>query len=76
MKTLKRLLLTAAVATAPLCARAYDSAQADSNGNVTFTPQGLLTPIITGAIAAVAAGAAMVVLGVGVRWIYRAIKAR
>jgi hypothetical protein len=52
----------------------YAIMSSDGSGNISFTPGGLVTPIITGVVAAVTAGAALVLIGVGVRWVYRAIK--
>lgn len=49
---------------------AYDS----GTGDVTFTPGGLVTPIIAGVIAAIGAGAALMIVTVGIRWVYRTIK--
>ena len=62
---------------AALPARAdYSIVSTDGSGNVTFTPGSLVTPILTGVVAAVASAAALIVLAVGVRWIYRMVKAR
>ena len=47
-----------------------------SNGDVTFVPSALVSPVVTGVIAAVSAGAVLVVISVGVRWIYRQVKTR
>jgi len=47
-----------------------------TSGEVTFTPSEIITPIITGVIAAVGAAASLVVISVGVRWLYRAVKAK
>ena len=54
----------------------YAIVSTDGSGNVTFTPGSLVTPILTGVVAAVASAAALIVLAVGVRWIYRMVKAR
>lgn len=75
-KFLRYTLALALLAMSSIPAMAYTFVSSDSNGEITFTPTGLVTPILTGAIAAVGAGAALVVLGIGVRWIYRAFKAR
>ena len=47
-----------------------------SNGEVGFTPENLVGPVVTGVVAAVGAGAVLVVISVGVRWIYRMVKVR
>ena len=47
-----------------------------SNGSVGFTPENLVGPVVTGVVAAVGAGAVLVVISVGVRWIYRMVKVR
>ena len=47
-----------------------------SNGEVAFTPENLVGPVVTGVVAAVGAGAVLVVISVGVRWIYRMVKVR
>lgn len=46
----------------------------ESSGTLTFAPSELVTPVITGAVAAVVSAAALVLLSVGVRWIYRLVK--
>lgn len=68
-------LVTLFALTAPAWA-AYDIVSTDGSGNVTFTPGSLVTPILTGVVAAVGSAAALVVLAVGVRWIYRMVKSR
>jgi len=66
-----------ALANAVPAARAdYSIVSADGSGNVTFTPGSLVAPILTGVVSAVASAAALIVLAVGVRWIYRMVKAR
>lgn len=45
-----------------------------ADGEVTFSPGGLVTPIISGVVAAVGAAIALVLIAVGVRWIYKMIK--
>lgn len=47
-----------------------------SNGDVSFVPSALVGPVVTGVVAAVSAGAVLVVISVGVRWIYRQVKTR
>lgn len=73
-KFLRYLMALALLAVSSVPAMAYTFVSSDSNGEVTFAPTGLVTPILTGAIAAVGAGAALVVLSIGVRWVYRAFK--
>lgn len=46
----------------------------EGTGAVTFTPGFIMTPIIGGVIAAVGAGVALVIIAVGVRWVYRIVK--
>jgi len=57
-------------------AAGYTILSADTDGVITFTPTGLVTPIITGVVACVCAAASLVVLWVGVRWLFRVIKAK
>lgn len=45
-----------------------------SSGAVTFAPENAATPIITGIIAAIGVSAAIYVIWVGLRWVYRLIK--
>lgn len=45
-----------------------------TDGTITFTPGTLTVAIIAGAILAVASSAALFVLALGVRWLYRVIK--
>lgn len=52
----------------------YSIVTADSNGNVTFDPSGIVAPIITAVVAAVGSAAALFLIAVGVRWLYRMIK--
>jgi hypothetical protein len=44
-----------------------------TNG-VTFHPGTVVTPVITGVIAAVGAAAALFVIAVGIRWLYGMVK--
>ncbi len=60
----------------PMARASYDIVSTDGSGNVTFTPGSLVTPILTGVVAAVGSAAALIVLAVGVRWIYRMVKSR
>lgn len=55
---------------------AYNIVAADSNGDVTFTPSVLGVPILTAVVAAVGSGAALVVIAIGVAWVYRMFKKR
>lgn len=52
---------------------AYDIVT-ESSGTISFAPGVLVTAIITGVIAAVAASAALVVISLGVRWLFRMLK--
>ncbi|HEX2980572.1 MAG TPA: hypothetical protein VHO48_09955 [Anaerolineaceae bacterium] len=53
---------------------AYTVVTEDGSGNITFAPSGMVTPIITGVVAAICAATALVVLWIGARWLYRALK--
>lgn len=68
------LLALAFLSLAPMVARADYAIVSESSGTVTFTPGVLCTPIITGVVAGVGSAAALVVLWVGVRWLYRVFK--
>lgn len=57
-------------------ATGYDIVSVASDGTISFSPGSLVVAIITGAIAAVASAAALVVLSIGVRWMYRLVKAK
>lgn len=46
----------------------------DGTGEVTFSPGDVVTPVITGVIAAVGAAAALFVIAIGIRWLYRMVK--
>jgi hypothetical protein len=70
------LALLALLNAVPAARAGYDIVTTDGSGNVTFTPGSLVTPILTGVVAAVGSAAALIVLAVGVRWIYRMVKAR
>lgn len=52
---------------------AYDIVT-ESSGTISFAPGVLVTAIITGVIAAVASAAALVVISLGVRWLFRMLK--
>lgn len=52
----------------------YAIVSSDASGNITFTPSGLVTPVITGVIACVTASAALVLIWIGVKWLYRVLK--
>jgi hypothetical protein len=43
-------------------------------GAVTFAPGGVVTPVITGVIAAVTAAAALFVISLGIRWLYKLVR--
>lgn len=51
----------------------YAIVSADSSGNITFSPSALVTPVITGVIACVISAAALVLLWIGVRWLYKVL---
>lgn len=53
---------------------AYDIVTSDSNGNVSFVPSALSGPIITAVIAAVGSAAALFVIALGVRWLYKMMR--
>jgi len=67
------VLLGLAGATQPASA-ALDDVVSYATGVVTFTPSEVVTPVITGLIAAIGAAAAVFVIVVGIRWIYRMAK--
>jgi len=50
---------------------ALDIAAVGSDGDVTFTPSAITTPLTQCIVAAVAASASIFLLVVGVRWIYK-----
>jgi hypothetical protein len=70
------LAVIALLQTVPSARAGYDIVSTDGSGNVTFTPGSLVSPILTGVVAAVGSAAALIVLAVGVRWIYRMVKSR
>jgi hypothetical protein len=70
------LAVIALLQTVPSARAGYDIVSTDGSGNVTFTPGSRVSPILTGVVAAVGSAAALIVLAVGVRWIYRMVKSR
>ena len=57
-------------------AQAQSSIVTESGGTVTFTPSAVVGPVITATVAAIAAAATLVILFMGIRWVYRAIKVK
>ena len=69
------LVVLLATVVLPLAARAdYAIVSTDGSGNVSFTPGGMVTPIIVGVVAAICAVTALVVLWVGARWLWKCTK--
>lgn len=46
----------------------------DETTGVTFSPAGLVTPVITGVVAAIIACVSLVILWNGAKWMYRVFK--
>jgi len=68
-------LVLAAVAVGAMQANAaLSDVVSYASGEVTFAPSNVVTPVITGIIAAIGAAAAIFVIVVGIRWIYRTAK--
>ena len=80
MKTMKRgwawLLAAVAALVAQTVQAGIDVVSYSETGGVTFTPGGLVTPVITGVIAIVGAVAALWVITAGVRWLKGMIKTK
>ena len=51
----------------------YAIVTSDSSGNITFSPSQLVTPVITGVIACVISAASLVLLWIGVKWLYKVL---
>ena len=46
----------------------------EATGAVSFEPGGVVTPVITGVIAAVGAAAALFIISLGIRWLYKLVR--
>jgi len=53
---------------------AYTIVAVDSNGEVTFTPSGMVVPILIGVAAAIVSATGLIVLWKGARWLWKVIK--
>lgn len=79
VRVVRKAALAVAVVGLTVLGAAHASAQysivsSDGSGNVSFTPSALVVPVITGVIACVAASAALVLIWIGVKWLYRVLK--
>jgi hypothetical protein len=54
----------------------FDVVSYSETGGVTFTPGGLVTPVITGVVAIIGGVAALWVINAGVRWLRSFIKTK
>jgi len=52
----------------------YNIVASDASGNITFTPSGLVQPIIVGVIACITGATSLVLIWIGVKWLYRVVK--
>jgi len=52
----------------------YNIVSSDASGNISFTPSGLVQPIIVGVIACITGATSLVLIWIGVKWLYRVVK--